>query len=79
MEFLLPGRKAPIIYESCLESTNRSLKEMARQGAAEGTVLIAGRQTGAGAAWVGALRPLPGACICPCCFCRAAPRRRACP
>lgn len=46
MEFLLPGRKAPIIYESCLESTNRSLKEMARQGAAEGTVLIAGRQTG---------------------------------
>ena len=46
MERLFPGRQAPVFYESCLDSTNRLLKEWAVQGAAHGTVLIAGRQTG---------------------------------
>ena len=46
MERLFPGRQAPVFYEACLDSTNRLLKEWAVQGAAHGTVLIAGRQTG---------------------------------
>ncbi len=46
MEFLLPGRAAPVIYEGSLPSTNTALRELAQQGAAHGTALIAGRQTG---------------------------------
>lgn len=43
---MVPGRSAPVFYESCLDSTNRLLKEMAAAGAENGAVLIAGRQTG---------------------------------
>lgn len=46
MENFLPGREAPVIYESSLSSTNTVLKELAQKGAAHGTVLMAGRQTG---------------------------------
>ena len=38
-------RIQPIIVES-IDSTNRALKEMARAGAPEGTLLIADRQSG---------------------------------
>lgn len=46
MQFYLPGRQAPIIYEARLDSTNTQLKRLAREGAEHGTVLIAGEQTG---------------------------------
>lgn len=44
-QMLMPGRQAPVLYEACLDSTNRTLKELAARGAAHGTVVIAGRQT----------------------------------
>lgn len=46
MEFYIPGRKAPVIYESCLSSTNTVLKKLGQEGAKSGTVLVAGRQSG---------------------------------
>lgn len=46
MEKLDWGRAAPVCFEPCLDSTNRRLKELAAGGAPDGTVLIAGRQTG---------------------------------
>ena len=38
-------RAAPVYYVACCPSTNGQLKELAGQGAAEGTVLIAGSQS----------------------------------
>lgn len=46
MEFNIKCRNAPVIYEESLSSTNTVLKELARSGAAHGTVLIARCQTG---------------------------------
>lgn len=46
MELHLGGRAAPFIFMEELPSTNTALKERALQGAQEGTVLIAARQTG---------------------------------
>lgn len=46
MELKIPHRAAPVIIEDCLSSTNTRLKKMAMEGAAEGTVLIARRQSG---------------------------------
>ena len=42
----IPGRTAPVIVRDCVESTNTCMKEMAMKGAAEGSVLIALRQSG---------------------------------
>lgn len=46
MELHLDGRAAPFIFMDELSSTNTVLKELSIQGAAEGTVLMASRQTG---------------------------------
>ena len=42
----MPGRAAPVIVKEQVTSTNSVLKELAIEGAAEGSVLIALRQTG---------------------------------
>ena len=44
MEQIVTERFAPIFVENCLESTNDSLKALARNGAEHGTVLIAREQ-----------------------------------
>ena len=41
-----PFRRAPVFYEDVTVSTNTQLKEMAADGAENGTVLISGSQTG---------------------------------
>ena len=46
MYYFMEGRTAPVIFEDCVGSTNTALKELAGNGAAHGTVLIARRQTG---------------------------------
>ena len=46
MELELPGRAAPVVVKEQVTSTNSVLKELAIGGAAEGSVLIALRQTG---------------------------------
>lgn len=45
-EYHIAGRRAPVIFEDTVDSTNTALKELARAGAESGTVLIARRQTG---------------------------------
>lgn len=45
MEHWMPDREAPIIYEQSLDSTNLFLKTLAERGAAEGTVVLASRQS----------------------------------
>ena len=40
-----PARGAPVLFFEQLDSSNRALRDLAREGAADGTVLIAGRQT----------------------------------
>ena len=39
-------RQAPLLREACVDSTNSLMKKLALEGAAEGTVLLARRQTG---------------------------------
>lgn len=46
MELHLDGRASPFIFMEELGSTNTTMKELAMQGAQEGTVLMAARQTG---------------------------------
>lgn len=46
MELKLPGRAAPITVKEHVTSTNTVLKELAMEGAAEGSVLIALQQNG---------------------------------
>ena len=43
---LMEGRKAPIYFAESTDSTNTRLKELARQGAPQGTVVAAREQTG---------------------------------
>lgn len=43
---LIEGRKAPIYFAERTDSTNTRLKELARQGAPQGTVVAAREQTG---------------------------------
>ena len=43
---LIEGRKAPIYFAESTDSTNTRLKELARQGAPQGTVVAAREQTG---------------------------------
>ena len=44
-EIEAPWRRAPVLYEDTVESTNLSLKKMSAEGAVSGTVLTAGIQT----------------------------------
>lgn len=46
MELIIPGRAAPVTVKDCVGSTNTCLKEMAMNGAAEGSVLVALKQSG---------------------------------
>ena len=46
MNYFIEGRTAPVLFEDCVGSTSTALKELAGNGAAHGTVLIARRQTG---------------------------------
>ncbi len=43
----------PVHYFETLDSTNDLAKELAAQGAPEGTLVVAEAQTGAGAGWAG--------------------------
>lgn len=45
-EYHIARRRAPVIFEDTVDSTNTALKELARAGAMSGTALIARRQTG---------------------------------
>ena len=46
MELIIPGRAAPVTVKDCVGSTNTCLKEMAMNGTAEGSVLVALKQSG---------------------------------
>lgn len=45
-ELSFPGRGAPVFYADCVSSTSTVLKELARNGAADGTVFTARTQSG---------------------------------
>lgn len=45
-EYFIEGRRAPVIFEELVGSTNTALKALSKAGAVSGTVLIARRQSG---------------------------------